>query len=267
MTSASEGVAMVSVADNALAEIGSLLDRMAELASSAINNSLTSSQRTTLQNQFTQLGSQIQTIARETSYDGVNLLSGGANVVVQVGYGADANSTVTVSGVQATLQAIGLGKATSDQLIYSVNASASEPAAKDAARSALNAVYAAIDQVDNQRTAIQASESRLAGSIGSLANTRENLAAAESSIRGAGEPGGGEESLRSSILKDTAAAFLAQANLDPPNVAKLLGEPSSGNDSSKLDTQATSAIAPSAGEGLKESAAKLEVIKKNLLGE
>jgi flagellin len=264
INNASEAVSMVSLADQALSEISSLLGRMAELADAAINNSLTTSQRTTLQNEFTSIGSQIQTIARETSYDGVNLLSGGANVILQVGYGGSSGSTVTVSGVQATLQAIGLGKATSDQLVYSINDSTSGPAAQNAARTALAAVYTAMEQVDSQRTAIQAAGGRLEGAIQNLSTARENLSAAANTISGLRGVEPEDQSMRSKIVQDAASAFLAQANLETPNVARLLGEPTPSDDSSKVDGNSSISSDLSGGSALRRSPLEIEAIKKTL---
>ena len=260
ITTVSGSVSAVALASAGLAEISSILGRMSELAETAANNSLTTSQRSALQNEFTQLGSQIQAVSRETSLNGVNLLSGGANVILQVGIGAGASSSVTVSGVQATLQAIGLANATTGQLSYSINANSSDVAARDAAQTAMAAVEAAIQQVDGSRTAMQASENRLGESVKGLAVARENMEAAVNRID---EVDATSAELRAGINRDASAALLAQANLEPLNVSKLIDGPG-GVDSAKSAIQPPSSTELFSSNTLQRDSAQVQALVEGL---
>jgi flagellin len=263
MTNASSGVSMVTLADSALAETSSLLGRMAELAQRVIEQGTTNAQRAALQTEFTNIGSQIQNISRTTAFNGVNLLSGTSNTVVQVGLGSGDGDSISVSGVQATLQAIGLGKATSDALVYSINASNETDAVK-AARTALEAVYAAIDQVDKSRTSFQAAESRLEGSIRDLSIARENIAAAESGISEYGAMQREGEALKKNIIQEATSALLAQGNQQPALVAQLL-------DAAPLDSgdkQGPSGISSAglgSGQPLQRDNVQFELLRANLI--
>jgi flagellin len=260
ITNVSGGVSTVALAGAGLTEISALLGKMAEIAETVVNNSLTTAQKSALQSEFTRLGSQIQTISQETSYDGVNLLSGGANMILQVGIGAGGSSSVTLSGVQATLQAIGLGSGTTGQLIYSINANSSEVAAQNAARTAMAAVQAAIEQVESGRTAIQASESRLEGSIKGLSVARENIEAAANRID---EVDATSAKLRAEINQQASSALLAQANLEPLNVSKLI-DGSGGEDSSKSAIQPTSSTELFSSGTLQRDSSQIQPIKEGL---
>jgi flagellin len=260
ITNVSNGVSTVALADAGLAQISSLLEKMSELAETVVNNSLTSAQRTALQTEFTQLGSQIQTISQQTSFNGINLLSGSANVILQVGIGGDANSSISVSGVQATLQAIGLGNATSGQLIYSINANSNDVAVRNAAQTAMAAVQAAIDQVNNSRTTIQASESRLEGSIKSLSVARENIEAAVNQID---DVDATSAQLRASINREATSALLAQANMEPLNVSRLIDTPDEV-DSPKSEVRPSSSVELFSGSTLQRESTQLQTIKEGL---
>jgi flagellin len=262
MTNASTGVSMVSLGDSALAETSALLGRMADIAQQSIDEALTSSQRAALQTEFTQIGSQIQNISRTTSFNGVNLLSGGSNVVLQVGLGNGANDSLALSGVQATLQAMGLSNSTSDALVYSINATDSTDAVK-AARTALDAVYAAIGQVDQSRASFQAAEGRLEGSIRDLSVARENIAAAESGIGEFGAMKREGEEARKNIIQDAASALLAQGNQQPALVTQLL-DPGVSDSGDKQGVSGVSSTRLGGGQPLQRDISQTDLLRTDL---
>jgi flagellin len=216
---ANDGVSLVSIADGALSEIGSVLSRMAELAEQSANGVLTSTQRSALQSEFTALGSEIQRISTTTEFNGLQLLSGGAQVDLQIGFSSDSTSRIGFSGVQATLSSLGLGNA-SNSLSYSVNAAGT--AGQDAARAALDAVKAAIGSLTTNRGTLGATESRLNVTINNLQIARENFASAESQIRDVDVAAEAANLTRLNILQQAGAAVLAQANQQPSLALALL---------------------------------------------
>jgi flagellin len=233
LTNASVGVAMTSIADDALSEISSLLGRMYDLASySASTTILSNEDRSVLQREFSAVAGQIQEIANTTTYNGINLLSANSNIVIQVGIDASASSGITFSGIQGSLEAIGLANSATGALSYSVNTQA-------ASRSAEAMVRAAIDEIENRRSVFTSMEDRLQVSIANLSSAREGISAAENGIKEAGDTA---EKTRSDIIKDAGASLLAQANQQPLSVAKLLEGSSSGESNSK-DSFAISAPA------------------------
>ena len=81
---ANDGISLITIADGALSEMGSVLTRMAELAEQSANGVLTSTQRSALNGEFFALGSEIQRIAVTTNFNGLVLLSGGQQVDLQM---------------------------------------------------------------------------------------------------------------------------------------------------------------------------------------
>lgn len=219
---ANDGISLISIADGALDQMASVLTRMAELAEQSANGVLGTSQRSALQGEFVQLGSEIQRIAETTSFNGLNLLSGGSSVALQVGFDASANSQISFSGVEGTLRSLGLAGATSSALLFSINAAGAATVGQIAARSALDAVKSAISSLTSNRGTLGAVESRLTVAINNLTVARENFAAAESQIRDVDVAEEAANLTRLNILQQAGAAVLAQANQQPSLALSLL---------------------------------------------
>lgn len=216
---ANDGVSIVAITDGAIAQITNVLSRLAELAEQSANGVYDVGQRSALQLEFTALMSEVDRIANTTEFNGLKLLSGGGEVTFQVGFDGGSLSQITYSGVQATLQAMGLGG--SNGHIFSINAE-SNLAAQSASRLALDAVNAAITSVSRNRGTLGAAESRLDTTIQNLMVARENFKGAESRIRDADVAEEAAELTRLSILQQAATAILAQANQQPQLALQLL---------------------------------------------
>ena len=73
---ANDGINMMQTAEGAMVEQSNMLQRMRELAVQASNGTYSSTQRSYLQNEFDQLGSQITDISTDTTWNSINLLDG-----------------------------------------------------------------------------------------------------------------------------------------------------------------------------------------------
>ena len=219
---ANDGVSIISIADQAIGQIGNVLSRLSELASQSANGVYANVQRSALNNEFVALTSEIERIAMSTEFNGLKLLSGGGTVVFQVGFNGDSLSQVSYTGVQATLAALGLAGASSSSPLYSI-VDVTDVASQSAARLALDAINEAITSVNRNRGTLGAAESRLEVTIGNLQVARENFLAAESRIRDVDVAAEAAELTRLNILQQAGAAVLAQANSQPQLALQLLG--------------------------------------------
>ncbi|RMG43737.1 MAG: flagellin FliC [Candidatus Dadabacteria bacterium] len=219
---ANDGISTIAIADSALSQIGEVLSRLAELAEQSANGVYSVSQRSALANEFTALGSEIERIAVTTQFNGVTLLSGNAQVILQVGFDSGSTSQIGFAGVQGTLAALGLASTNNSSLAYSIIGSTAVEA-QSASRLALDAINRAISSLASQRGTLGATESRLNVAITNLAVARENFAAAESRIRDVDVAGEAAELTRLGILQQAGAAVLAQANQQPSLALSLLG--------------------------------------------
>ena len=218
---ANDGVSVVAIADQAIGQIGSILNRLAELAEQSANGVFDHVQRSAIQTEFSALTSEIERIAVTTKFNGLGLLSGGGALVFQVGFDGSSLSRLSYDNIDTTLQAIGLAASGQSASTYSVSGD-TVAAAQSAARLALDAIHTAVTSINANRGRLGALESRLQTSIRNLQVARENFTAAESQIRDVDVATEAAELTRLSILQQAGAAILAQANQQPTLALQLL---------------------------------------------
>jgi flagellin len=218
---ANDGISAIAIADSALSEIGNVLSRLAELSEQSANGVFSPTQRSALANEFVALASEVQRIAVTTEFNGVQLLSGNSTLTLQVGFDSQANSRISLQGVQGTLNSLGLADAGA-VLSFSLNG-ASIDEGQSASRAALDAVSNAIGSLASTRGTLGATESRLRVAINNLTVARENFASAESRIRDVDVADQAAELTRLGILQQAGASVLAQANQQPALALSLLG--------------------------------------------
>lgn len=110
---ANDGISMAQTAEGALAQVTNDLQTMRNLSVQAANGTNSSSDRASLQASISQLQSDINNIANNTQYNGLNLLDGTlTNVQFQVG--ANANQTINASIGTASAGSIGAYQLSAD---------------------------------------------------------------------------------------------------------------------------------------------------------
>lgn len=103
---ANDAISLSQTAEGSLNQTTSLLQRMRELAVQSANGTNSSTDRTALQSEITQLVAEVDRIANTTQFNGLNLLDGTfTSKSFQVG--ANANQTVGVSLTSAKASALG----------------------------------------------------------------------------------------------------------------------------------------------------------------
>lgn len=106
---AQDGISMVQTADGAASQIEAMLQRMRELAVEGSNDTLSTSDRTAISAELTQLQSQVDLTAQQTKFNGNSLLTGSmqtsvntATSVVQNGYNIVAGTNTSVSSLDVS---------------------------------------------------------------------------------------------------------------------------------------------------------------------
>lgn len=219
---ANDGISVITIADQAVAQIGNVLNRMAELATQSSNGVVDNVQRSALQNEFTALSSEIERIAVTTKFNGLNLLDGQKDVTFQIGFDGQSTSQLTYGAVDVRLAGMGLANTGESAAAYSIIGN-SEVDAQSAARVALDAIQLALTSINQKRGNLGALESRLEVTINNLTVARENFKAAESRIRDVDVATEAAELTRLNILQQAGASILAQANQAPQLALQLLG--------------------------------------------
>ncbi len=119
---ANDGISLAQTAEGALGKVGDMLQRMRELAVQSSNATNSATDRAALQAEVSQLTSEIDRVAKTSSFNGTKLLEGSfAGAVFQVGAAAGDNITVG-SLVNATAGSIGKAAYTTSTLTLTVTA-------------------------------------------------------------------------------------------------------------------------------------------------
>ncbi len=214
---AEDGISAIQVAEGALSEIGEILIRMRELSVQASNGTLTSTDRSYLNTEVTQLVSEINRISQSTNFNGINLLSGAfstSGIVLQIGLDKASKDmmTITISNMGSS----GLG---STVMMSQVTISQSAGRARDM----LKYIDAAINDVNTQRAQLGANLSRLQKSINNLGTNVQNLSSANSRILDVDVANETAELTKYQILMQAGVSVLSQANASPQSALALIG--------------------------------------------
>ena len=207
-TNAQDGISLIQVAEGALNETHSILQRMNELATQAANDTNTTIDRNSIQLEINALTSEIDRIQSTTQFNTMNLIDGsfsGKNL--QVGSLSGQRIEIQISNMNAS----------------SLGVSGLSMSSFSAAGLAMQKVQSAIDIVSDQRAYLGALQNRLEHTIANLDTTSENTSAAESRIR---DVDMAEEMVtysNTNILAQAGQSMLAQANQANQGVLSLLG--------------------------------------------
>ena len=207
-SNAQDGISLVQVAEGALNETHSILQRMNELATQAANDTNTSTDRTAIQAEIDQLTSEINRIQSTTQFNTMNLLDGTfSSKNLQVGSLSGQSIGISIKNMNASSLGV-------DALKVSSFASAG---------SSMDKIQSAINLVSTQRSTLGALQNRLEHTINNLNTTAENTQAAESRIRDVDMATEMVEYSKNNILAQAGQSMLAQANQATQGVLSLLG--------------------------------------------
>lgn len=208
-----DGASALQVADGGLSQISDSLQRIRELSVQASSDTLNDSDRANIQKEVDQLVAEVDRQAGSTQFNSQNLLSGqfdGSTDSFNVQAGADSGESIDVAISEVSSATLGVG---------SIDVST-----RAGAEAALGSLDAALTSVTSERASIGASLNRLNQANEFAGVARENTLSALSTLRDADF---GDEATKLAIgkIKNQAnVSALAQANLNPQNALRLLGQ-------------------------------------------
>ena len=206
-SNAQDGISLIQVAEGALNETHSILQRMNELATQAANDTNTNTDRTAIQKEINALTSEISRISSTTQFNTMNLLDGkfsGKNL--QIGALNGQKIQITIGAMNAS----SIGVNNLDVTTFSK------------AGAAMSNIQKAIDKVSTQRSALGAVQNRLEHTIKNLDTTSENTSSAESRIRDTDMAKEMVSYSKNNILMQAGQSMLAQANQQNQGVLSLI---------------------------------------------
>jgi flagellin len=208
-----DGIAVIQTAEGAAAEVGNLLKRMRELAVQSSSETLATTERSYIEQEYDSLVSEVDRIAQATEFNGIALASGTGTtqIVVQIGANNTANDRIT----------IGLGNLTSTGLTLAPATVTLGSATQ--AQAALGFIDAAVDRVNSYRSTFGAAQNRIESAGRGLDTYNLNLKAAESQIRDADFALEAAMLTKQQILSQSGIAVLGQANQINAGALRLIG--------------------------------------------
>jgi len=215
------GVSFIQSTEGYLQETTDILQRIRELAVQSANGIYSDEDRMQIQVEVSQLVAEVDRVASQAQFNGMNMLTGGFAedsasgriMQFQIGANVDQNARVYIGTI--TAQALGLrgAQGTDEQIGIS---------SPDTANMAIATIDNALLKVSKQRADLGAYQNRFEMAAQGIGVAAENLQAAESRIRDTDMASEMVEYTKNQILTQSGTAMLAQANSQSQNVLALL---------------------------------------------
>lgn len=212
-----DGIALLNIAEGALIEVESMLQRMRELSIQSANDTLTSVERGYIQIEVGELQVEIDRIVSGTQYNSQPLLNGVApwgtapGGVLHIG----PNSDSATDTIQYQIEPMTTGSLGVDTASLNVTTQVDST-------TAISSLDEALRSVNELRATLGAMTNRLEHALVNQENQETNMQAAESVIRDSDFALETSTFTRNQILEQSATAMLAQANSTPQSILSLL---------------------------------------------
>jgi len=221
---ANDGISLLQTAEGAMIEQTNMLQRMRELAVQASSDTVDSTSKGYLNDEFTTLRGEIDRIGANTQWNGKSLLMG-----------ADATDSSSVTA--GTFQFMVGSNATDSKISISIGRMSSSGTAATAslvsaaglaidtaasASSALAGVSTALAVIASQRAKIGATMNQLTYAADNLTNVAQNATDSRSRILDTDYATATTQLSKTQIISQAATAMLAQANQQQQSVLALL---------------------------------------------
>lgn len=208
---ANDGMSLLNVAEGSTAEVGNIIKRMRELAVQSSSETLDDGERTYLQDEYSQLASEVDRIASTTNFNGVTITNGSSTTLdVQVGINDSINDRLTIQlgDLRGTILGIDTGNM--------------DLSSSTKAQAALTTIDTALDSVNSIRSGFGAIQNRLESTISNIETYTENIYAAKSQILDADFAAEAAEMSKLQIMQQAGTAVLTQANAINASAITLL---------------------------------------------
>ncbi|RZM80278.1 flagellin [Pseudoalteromonas rubra] len=199
-----DGISYSQTTDSALSGVNDAVSRIRELSIQAGNGALTDSDRQALQDEVSQLQSQITDTFENTTFGGQALFDGN-QTSFQVGPGANTTQGFTASD----------GSFANPILSVDISTQAG-------AQTAIDAADQVSEALNTQRTQLGAFENTLSSTIRGLGTQRDNIAESQSRIQDTDYASAVAEQTANDILSQASIALRGQANQSASSVLGLL---------------------------------------------
>jgi flagellin len=205
-----DGISIIQIAEGALDEGTTLLQRMRDLAVQASSDGVSDTERVYLEAETDKLIAAFDDLATAAKWNGSTVFTATAFTFQT---GADAGDTVSVT--------IGVGAA--NDFLDNANADADVNLTDQSNSStSITRIDEALADVASKRAQLGAEQAQLESTVRNLSNVAENTAAAAGRIMDTDYAAETANLTKAQILQQAATSILAQANAQPQAVLALL---------------------------------------------
>ena len=214
-----DGMSFVQTAEGYLDQSSQIIQRIRVLAIQAANGIYTNEDRQLIQVEVSALVDEVDRIASQAEFNRFKILTGEFSKInpkasMWFHMGANANQRERVFIGTMTAQAFNMRDATG-RVVLSLTS-------PGGANNSIGVMDAALQKLSKQRADLGAYYNRLDLTAKGLMSAYENIQAAESRIRDADMAEVMVEFTKNQVLVQTGTAMLAQANMQPQSVLRLL---------------------------------------------
>jgi flagellin len=210
---ANNGVGALQVADGALSQVTTLLNRAVTLATEASTGTVSTAQRGALDAEFTQIKAEIDRIGSTTTFNGTSVFTATTTSI----FLSDGNSSSQIGVTVGTISSAAITNGSS-----TANLSGDDLTTAPNAQTSLTDIDTAIANVAGIRGSIGAGINRLQSAVNVINNQTQNLTAAEDQITAANIPQQVANLSQYTILNQSGISALAQANSAQQSILNLL---------------------------------------------
>lgn len=207
---ANDAISMAQTADGALGSVSDILGTMQTLATEGANGAISTSDRSYLQTEFSQLQAEISNILTSSKYNGIQVVQSAAKTVdFQTGI-----TSASTDRIAVTFGGVSLATLVGNTVTLSSTATNSQKA--------MGAIATALNTISTSRAKFGAAINRFDVVVSNLQTASLNTSAAESRIKDVDVAAETANLSREQVLIQAGASVLAQANQVPQVALKLL---------------------------------------------
>ena len=228
VSNANSAVALIQIADKAMGEQSNILDIVKQKLIQNATATTSDSGRTAIGKDINKLLNQLDNIAQQTNYNGIELLqesssSTAAAFALTFQVGETLNDTISTTGsVQSNTSGIGTGFAIDLTDLKTDSAAGASALTASVSQDYLEVIDKAIDDLNTMRSNFGSTQNQIESATRNIMTSVTNISAAESVIRDVDYAEESANFNKANIIGQAATYAQSQANAVPQSILKLL---------------------------------------------
>ena len=226
MSNGNSAVSLTQIADKAMGEQSNILDIVKQKLLQASTATTSSAGIEAIEKDINKLVEQLNNIAVQTNYNGLQLLQldrdvGSSDASIELTFQMGEKSDDLITG-GSSVQANATGLSITNLMADDITTAGSVKLQQSAARSALEQIDAAINTLNSWRSDFGSTQNQLESALRNMATQVTNIKAAESVIRDVDYAAESASFNKQNIIAQAGTYAMSQANAMQQNVMKLL---------------------------------------------